>query len=178
MAFASQVERSLLIMRLLSFILVIFTAFVSVGANCADSVNVRFRVGHRYFDPSLGNNRMVMNSFVGSVRNALKEGDVERIVVYGYASPEGQPKANERLARNRCLSIAEYISAHTGVKRELIETRPEGIGWNELRALVASDPAVPYQQKVLDILDNTPLRVLDARGQVISGRKKQLMDLA
>ncbi len=154
------------------------TAFTSFGFNCADSVNVYFRVGHRYFDPSLANNRAVMNDFVEKVRDAAAAGDIDRIVVYGYASPEGKPRANERLARNRCATIAEYIAAKTGVNRALIEKRPSGIGWNELLSLVESDSAVPCRREVIDILSNTPVWVCDSLGRVVDSRKRQLMNLA
>lgn len=165
-------------MRLLAFILAVMTVFASFALDCADSVNVRFSVGQRYFDPTLGDNREVMDSFINKVREAAAAGDIERITVYGYASPEGKPRANERLARNRCATIAAYIAAHAGISRDLIEERPGGIGWDELRRLVADNPNVPYQAKVLDILDNTPVLVFDAQGRLVDSRKKQLMDLA
>lgn len=165
-------------MRLLSFILAVLTALTSFGFNRADSVNVYFSVGSRYFDPSLANNREAMNDFINKVKKAAAEDDIENIVVYGYASPEGKPLANERLARNRCYTIADYIAEKTGVNPELIEKRPSGIGWDELRRLVEANPNVPYRQKVLDILENTPIWVYDGSGRIVDGRKKQLMDLA
>ncbi len=165
-------------MRFFSFIVALITTLVAFGTCRTDSVNVLFRVGQSHFDPSLGENGAVMNDFVANVRSQMGKGGVERIVIYGYASPDGQPKANERLASNRCASLAEYIASHTGVNRALIEQCPEGIGWTELRRLVATNPDVPHRDEVIDILDNTPLQVLDSRGRVVDGRKKQLMDLA
>ncbi len=165
-------------MRLLSFIVALITTFAVFGINCTDSVNVRFRIGHRYYDPSLGNNREAMDSFVGKVREAAHAGNLERIVVHGYASPDGKPKANERLAQNRCATIANYIITHTGVNPDIVERRPSGIGWSELRHLVDITPDVPSREKVLEILDNTPLWVYDAHGNIVDSRKKQLMDLA
>lgn len=165
-------------MRLLSLIIAALTAFASFAVNPADSVNVRFSVGQRYFDPSLGDNREAMDAFISNVRAAAAEGDVERIIVRGYASPEGRPMANERLAANRCATIAAYIAAHAGVAPPLIEERPGGIGWAELRRLVAANPDVPRRSEVLDILDNTPVTVFDVQGRVVDSRKKQLMDLA
>ncbi len=164
-------------MKFLSFIFAVLITFVAFGQNRADSVNVYFSVGHSKFDPSLANNREVMNDFINKVRNAAADDVIENIVVYGYASPEGRPLANERLARNRCYSIADYISANTGVDSSFIEKRPSGIAWSELRRLVYDNPNVPYREKVLDILDNTPIWVYDSRGRIVDGRKKQLMDL-
>ncbi len=165
-------------MRQLLSILAFIITLTSLGANCADSVNVYFSVGHRTFDPALGHNREVMAAFVDKVRDAVEAGDLESIVVYGYASPEGKPRANERLARSRCSTIAEYLTANAGVSPSMVEQRPSGIGWGELRRLVADNAGVPCREKVLDILDNTPLYVYDVQGRTIDGLKKQLMDLA
>lgn len=165
-------------MRLLSLILAVITTFSCFGASNADSVNVHFLVGHRRFDPSLGNNREVMNGFIEKVREAVAADDVERIEVHGYASPDGLSKANEILARNRCNTIAEYIIKHAGVNPDLIDEKPSGIGWDRLRSLVAENPDVPYKDKVLDILENTPVWIYGASGKVVDGRKKRLMDLA
>lgn len=164
-------------MRFLAFIIAVMTTFASFGLESTDSVNVCFRVGHRHFDPSLGNNRKVMDSFIKNVREAVAAGDIERIVVRGFASPDGDPAANERLARNRCISIADYIAARADVNPAIIEKQPAGIAWGELRSLVAANPDVPCRQKVLDILDNTPVLIFNAKGAPIDGRKKRLMDL-
>ena len=164
-------------MRLLAFVLTVMATFASFGFNCADSVKVYFRVGHRQFDPSLEDNRTAMDGFVSKVREAAAADDIDRIVVRGYASPDGFFKANEILARNRCNSIAEYIMANADINGDLIEQIPEGIGWSELRRLVADTPGVPSREEILDIIDNTPEWVFNAKGRIVDGRKKQLMDL-
>ncbi len=165
-------------MRLLAFTLAVTMTFSAYGSECADSVKVRFAIGQRHFDPSISDNREAMDSFVGKVKEAAASGGIDSIIVYGYASPDGKPGANERLARNRCATIAEYIVTRTGVNRNLVEERPGGIGWDELRSLVAASPDVPNRQEVLDILDNTPVWIYDAGGRIVDGRKKRLMDLA
>lgn len=164
-------------MRLLAFALALITTLSSFGIDRADSVKVYFRAGNRQFDPALGQNRLEMDSFIAKVRQAAATDDIERIIVSGYASPEGTFKANERLAHNRCVTIADLIATKTGISRNLIEEHPVGIDWSELRRIVAETPEVPSRDKVLDILDNTPLWVYSSDGKIISGRKKQLMDL-
>lgn len=164
-------------MRLLAFLVGIIITFSSFGINHADSVNVYFRVGQSRFDPSLGENGREMDSFIGQVREAVASGTIDRITVRGYASPDGKSNANERLARNRCASIADYIVRNAGVSRELIEEIPEGVGWSELRRLVAENPDVPSREDVLRIIDNTPIWVYNSSGEIIDGRKKQLMSL-
>lgn len=164
-------------MRLLAFVLAVMATFASFGTNCADSVKVYFRVGHRQFDPTLGDNRAEMERFVGQVREAAAAGELEHIVVRAYASPDGMNKANQRLSVNRCNVIADYIAKHTGVSPKIIETEPGGIAWDELRQLVEANPDVPSREKILDILDNTPVWIFNSAGRIVDGRKKQLMDL-
>ena len=164
-------------MRLIALVLVVMTTFAAFGNNLADSVKVSFLVGQSRFDSTLGDNREAMDGFIASVREANASGDIERIVVRGYASPDGRPDANERLAQNRCAAIADYVVTHAGVGRGLIEQQPEGVAWGELRALVAANADVPARERVLDILDHTPVWVKDASGKITDSRKKQLMDL-
>lgn len=167
-----------IINKILASIMMILMAFQVYGETPADSVKVYFRVGHRLFDPALDNNRAVMDSFVNNVRRANVENNISRLVVSGFASPDGANKANERLAMLRCQTIADYISEHTGVERSFIETVPGGVAWGELRSLVSNNPDVPMREKVLEILDNTPLWIFNAEGKIIDGRKAQLMSLS
>ena len=166
--------------KLLTYILAVlstFSALAAVDSAPVDSVKIYFRIGHRQFDPALGDNRAVMAAFVDRVREAVADDDVDHVVVRAYASPDGTNAANERLARNRCESIAKYLVDHAGINPDLIRSLPLGIAWNELRSMVADNPDVPAREKVLDILDNTPVWVFNSQGKIIDGRKKQLMDL-
>ncbi|MDE7180995.1 MAG: DUF3575 domain-containing protein [Muribaculaceae bacterium] len=163
--------------RVFALALLVIATFASFGNNLADSVNVRFRVGQSRFDAAFEDNHRAMDSFIESVRQAEASGDIERIIVRGYASPDGQAASNEKLAHRRCSAIAEYIAEHAGVSRSLIEEQPGGVAWDELRRLVEADHSVPSREKVLYILDNTPLMVFSPTGKIIDGRKKQLMDL-
>lgn len=163
---------------LLSILFAVFTVSAVRGQSPSDSAKVYFRVNHHQFDPSLGDNRAAMDGFVDKVCKAVETNNIERLVVRAYASPEGSQAANVQLTRYRCETIANYLIEHTGISWDLVQTLPEGIAWAELRHLVAETPSVPSQQKVLDILDNTPLWIYDAHGKVVDGRKKQLMDLA
>ncbi|MDE5976650.1 MAG: DUF3575 domain-containing protein, partial [Muribaculaceae bacterium] len=92
-------------------------------------------------------------------------------------SPDGASTVNERLSRDRCSAIAEYIESHAGVNNGLVEKLPEGIGWNELERLVEEHPEVPSKEEVIRIIKKTPIWVFDSSGKIIGGRKKQLMEL-
>lgn len=162
--------------RLASLLAVLMT-FQAFGETPADSVKVYFRVGHRLFDPAFSNNGLVMDNFIKKVQEAKAEDNIDYLTVSGFASPEGASDANERLARLRCNEIAQYIEKHAEIPSSLIETHPEGVAWGELRNIVAERTDVPYREKILQILDNTPLWIFNSQGKIIGGRKKQLMEL-
>ncbi len=143
----------------------------------ADSAKVYFRLGHRQYDPSFENNSSGMNPFVNEVKRHNAASNIERITVRSYTSPDGSNAANERLSRNRCRTISEYLLNETGIDPSLIHTEAEGIAWDELLRMVQADAGVPYREEVLELLRTTPVWVFDDDNRVVGGRKKSLMEL-
>lgn len=143
----------------------------------ADSAKVYFRLGHRQYDPSFENNSSGMNPFVNEVKRHNAASNIERITVRSYTSPDGTNAANERLSRNRCRTISEYLLNETGIDPSLIHTEAEGIAWDELTHMVEADTSVPYREEVLELLRTTPVWVFDDDNRVVGGRKKSLMEL-
>lgn len=143
----------------------------------ADSAKVYFRLGHRQYDPSFENNSSGMNPFVNEVKRHNAASNIERITVRSYTSPDGSNAANERLSRNRCRTISEYLLNKTGIDPSLIHTEAEGIAWDELTRMVEADTSVPYREEVLELLRTTPVWVFDDDNRVVGGRKKSLMEL-
>lgn len=143
----------------------------------ADSAKVYFRLGHRQYDPSFENNSSGMNPFVNEVKRHNAASNIERITVRSYTSPDGSNAANERLSRNRCRTISEYLLNETGIDPSLIHTEAEGIAWDELLRMVQADAGVPYREDVLELLRTTPVWVFDENNRVVGGRKKSLMEL-
>lgn len=143
----------------------------------ADSAKVYFRLGHRQYDPSFENNSSGMNPFVNEVKRHNAASNIERITVRSYTSPDGSNAANERLSRNRCRTISEYLLNETGIGPSLIHTEAEGIAWDELLRMVEADADVPYREEVLELLRTTPVWVFDDDNRVVGGRKKSLMEL-
>lgn len=144
----------------------------------SDSTKIYFEIGHRQFNPRLGDNGPMMDHFINSVRKAKEVDDVDHILIRAYASPDGQNEANERLTRYRCEAVTQYIVNATGIDPTVVKSVPEGVAWDELRSLVATTPGVPDREAILNILDNTPLWVYGPDGKVIDGRKNQLMGLS
>lgn len=163
--------------KILACTLAVLSALTAFGGPSTDSVKVYFRIGDSRFEPSLGENGTLMESFINKVCMANKTHELEGIVVRAYASPDGDNAVNKRLTVKRCDVMVRYIIDHTGIPRNAIRTEAEGVAWNELRQLVNDTPEVPSREKVLDILNNTPVWIFDTKGRVIDGRKKQLMSL-
>lgn len=153
------------------------TVVVVFGQPRSDSVKVYFHIGQWQFDSALGDNAASMNEFVERVRMASDAHNLNRIVIRACASPDGPERFNQRLSAERADAIARLIIDRTAISAERIETEPQGVSWSELRRLVAENPEVPSREKILDIIDNTPVWVFDAQGRIIDGRKKPLMDL-
>lgn len=143
----------------------------------ADSAKVYFRLGHRQYDPAFRNNSAGITPFVKEVKRHNAASNIERITVRSYTSPDGSNAANERLSRNRCRTISEYLLNETGIDPSLMHTEAEGIAWDELLRMVEADPHVPYRDEVTELLRNTPLWVFDENNRVVGGRKKSLMEL-
>lgn len=142
----------------------------------ADSACIYYRAGYRYVEPGYRNNRAELDRFTETVRQALRNGVLDRIVVRAGASPDGSQRANEQLAKYRADSLAAYLVNATGVPGDVIERQTAGILWGRLRDQVASSD-MPYRDEVLRILDQEPLWTFDERHRVVGSRKKSLMDL-
>ncbi len=165
--------------RLLIFIMLIgLTAGISCGADLhGEHVRFYFRFGHSRYEPGIRGNDIVMRDFLEEVRRQEAAGNIGRIIVRSFTSPDGISTANQQLSVNRCKSIEEYIVSATGISPLLVVAAPEGIAWDELRRMVVSDSRVPFRDDVLRILDDTPVWVYDSEHHIVGSRKKSLMDL-
>ncbi len=161
----------------LLFTLSVLSVLYAFGQTPDDSVKVYFQIGRWQYDPALEGNKSSMEKFIDRVRTASADQNLERIIIRSYASPDGADRVNKLLSQKRGASIAALIEKSTGVDSKYIETIAEGEAWDELRRAVEANPDVPSRGAILDIIDSTPISVLDARGNVVSSRKKKLMDL-
>ena len=141
----------------------------------ADSVRIHFQPRSGRIKPDYDNSFLC--DFLERIHRNAAGGNVERLVVRAYTSPDGVSTDNIQLSANRCQSVADYIISQTGVDPVLIDMHPGGIAWDKLRDMIAADSCVPGRMKALDIIDHTPIWVRDVHGDITGGRKKGLMDL-
>ena len=144
----------LLMKRIITFYLTIFFSVCAVyGVARSDSVKVFFALNKASFDTTLDCNAASMEKFIDSVVVAANSGMLDHIVVYGYASPDGPFRINDRLAIRRCNVIADYISRHAGIPMDDIRTLPGGVAWDGLRTLVIEGLNIPSRDAVIQILN-------------------------
>ncbi len=99
------------------------------------------------------------------------------VTVTGHASPTGSSGRNWQLSRNRARAVSDYLRAKFDLPDSTVNLKTGGIDWERLATLVEKDTTIPGQKEVLDVLRHTPVWIFDEKGDIVSGRKKQLMDL-
>lgn len=86
---------------------------------------------------------------------------IDSIVIYSYASPEGVYERNVWLAKRRAESAKRYILAHRGKSSKLksrdIKLRPQGENWAGLEQEIQTSYHRSDREQVLRILHNTKI---------------------
>ncbi len=140
------------------------------------SYTVYFRKAYRYVEPAYRNNNVALEKLRVAIDSAKNTNSFVSVELHAYASPSGGDKYNDILARNRINELLKWVLANCNVGQDEIKYSSGGIGWRILRDLVSESDAA-YKDKVVNIIDNTPFWVFDSKGNIVSGRRKELMDL-
>jgi outer membrane protein OmpA-like peptidoglycan-associated protein len=135
---------------------------------------VYFHVGKYNIVPEYLDNAYTLSNLINVIKMIMAANDsrVERVVVAGFASPEGGFELNDRLAFDRAVSVKEYIMRQTGLSDGSILLHNGSVDWRGLRVMVEKSN-LPEKREILSIIDYTP--VWDSRRQV--GRLGELMRL-
>lgn len=84
-------------------------------------------------------------------------GRIDSINILSFASPDGDRKYNERLAKERSTAVKGYLVwKYPHLDQYRIHPRPKGENWKELRRLIAADKSLPNREEVLQIIDRNP----------------------
>lgn len=129
-----------------------------------------FAVGKTAVNPEFGRNAAELEKIRRMIDLVQDDKDltIKRIVIVGYASPEGSLAMNERLSEGRAKALRDYLqSRYPAILGALYSIRFGGENWDDLvKAVQTSD--MPDKQAVLDIID---------RYSIIGGREAKLMAL-
>ena len=138
------------------------------------SISIYFRQGVRTIDRNFNQNNKLLVELISAVRALVASGDsrVARVVIAGFASPEGTLALNDRLAWDRAVAVKEFLTANSSLPPEIVHIYNGSVDWTGLRELVAKSDI--YQKyRIIDIIDHTP--VWDSSRGV--GRHSELMRL-
>lgn len=138
-------------------------------------LTLRFGLGRATIDRALGDNNKVLVDLISVIREIESSADsrVVRVVIAGFASPDGVLAVNERLAWDRAQAMRDFVLNNSQISPEFVHTYNGSVDWEGLRKSVA-DSNMPEKYRVLQIIDETP--VWDAYRNV--GRHGELMRLS
>lgn len=123
-----------------------------------NSMIVFFHQSKHDIVPEYRNNAQTLVNLTAAIEMILADtlSKVERVVVAGFASPEGTYEFNERLAYNRGVAVRDYLAQTTGIRDNQILIFNGAVDWRGLRLLV-SRSNMQDKEEIIHILDNTPV---------------------
>lgn len=138
---------------------------------------IYFRLGKSDIDPSYKNNKSSLEYLVSEIKGIGKNSDytIKKIIVTGSASPEGNSAYNQQISDKRTESLYRWVADLFPEYRSIIKKQSIGVDWDQLKQIVQNS-YVPYKDRVLDIIENTPIWIRRG-GKIVDGRVKQLKDL-
>ncbi len=99
-----------------------------------------------------------LNNLIGCIEMIASSPDsrVARIVVAGFASPEGTFAVNDRLAFERAVSLKKYIIDNTVIGDDRVAVFNGSVDWRGLRARIVRG-TLPERDAVIRIIDQVPV---------------------
>ena len=122
------------------------------------NLTVYFRQGLHNLDFTYRDNRYSLDRLVAAMRDLQSSSDskITKVVIAGFASPEGSIELNTRLGQARAEVTRRYLIENTRLRPDQIEIYNGKVNWIGLRKLVENSDML-YRGRVLDIIDNVPI---------------------
>lgn len=138
------------------------------------SIKIHFRQNRRAVELDYLDNFNSLVELVSVLRAIEASGTdkVTRVVIAGFASPEGDTELNNRLAWERATALKAFLTEHSLLDPAKVFLYNGSVDWGGLRELIAGS-GMASKRQVLDIIDNIP--VWDAKTG--RGRRGELMRL-
>ena len=121
---------------------------------CHNSLLVHFRFNCSLVESDYMDNLHALECFSALFSDSISALSVDTIIITSCASPEGNVQHNFRLARQRAVSVKEYLLwkySYLSQARILIYSRGED--WTGLHQSVELDNDIPNRTEVLQILN-------------------------
>lgn len=127
-----------------------------------DSVRVFFPVSKSGFNESFEENGKRLRD-VGTRMKEVQSNErmrIDRILIFASSSPEGSAELNERLARERARSIAEFLHSEYRFDDAIVDVQYRAVDWNRFRDFVEQDNSIPNRSTVLQIIGKKDVSAL------------------
>lgn len=128
-----------------------------VERNRPGSLILYFRQGKSVIDKMYRSNYVSQEKLVESVRAIESSPDsrVERVIIAGFASPEGILWQNDLLAWNRALAVKQFLLDNSDLQEDKIRVYNGSEDWLGLRRMVRdSDLPENEQAEILSIIES------------------------
>ena len=107
-----------------------------------------FRLGKALVDNGYMDNARTLRHLDEVLSDRSLTGRIDSINILSFASPDGNRKYNERLARQRSTVVKGYLVwKYPYLDQYRIHPRPQGENWQELHRLIAGDEHLPQPGK-------------------------------
>lgn len=117
--------------------------------------NIIFKVNRTDIDWSYYSNHAELDTIVRTIKVVSDNpyATVERILLTGYASPEGPYDNNVRLAKGRTEVVTKYVEDHSSFPHSVYQTASVPEDWGGLRAWIA-DSQLPNKDEMIAFIDD------------------------
>lgn len=118
---------------------------------------VYYHQGQHAIDPAYRDNGQTLLNLTAASEIILGDprSRVERVVVAGFASPEGRFELNDALAFHRAVAVKHHLLQATGLCDEQVWIYNGSVDWRGLRLLIERSD-MPQKSRLLAIFDRTP----------------------
>lgn len=119
-------------------------------------MNLLFAVGKSNLDPSLGINGSELNALLQRFRDIENDPNskLKGFEIFGYASPEGNPETNNRLARERMNSALNWINSSYNFSKKVKPQANAAVApWSEVVKMLRADSLLTEADRVQEVLD-------------------------
>ncbi len=116
--------------------------------------DIKFATGHTTIVAEYDSNGDYLRDLIRTIREIQSSGgEIKRISIAGFTSPEGSKSVNEALALDRATEVKKYIMRETYLRDELFMIFNGGEDWEGLRQLVSQSDLAEWDT-IVDIIDN------------------------
>ena len=122
------------------------------------SVSIYFLQGRSDIDRNMSNNNAKLVELISSVRTLAASNDsrISRIVIAGFASPEGSLSLNNKLAWDRAVAVKNFLLQNSNINTDVVHIYNGSVDWTGLRELVAQS-GMHQKDQIINIINNVPV---------------------